>query len=101
MNALRDRIYYSVSDIEREALGYFFSKDTMRFFRSRVLQDVYQGPGGVYFVTSEKACFDDYKRVFTVRKYDPIERLVSTAGDFAQLTKYKAIKAAKQLALGE
>lgn len=97
---VKDRIYYSVSEIEREAKGYFFSKDTMRFFKSRILQDVYQGVGGVYFVTSER--FDNNTpRLFTVRKYDPETRMINTAGDFNQLSRYQAIKSAKQLAQGE
>lgn len=62
---------YSVDDIKRYHKGHFFSPDTMRFFASRLIQDVYPtNDGKVYFVTSEKACFRDYTRVFNVRCYD-------------------------------
>ncbi len=37
-----------------EAGRFFFSPETMRFFGSRVHPAVYEGPGGIYFVTSEQ-----------------------------------------------
>lgn len=43
---------------------YFFSRDTMRFFASRVESSLLRGN---YFITSEKRCFDDYRRVYSVR----------------------------------
>lgn len=95
-----EKRYYSTNDIEREALGHFFSKDAMRFFKSRVLETVYQGQGGVYFVTSEKGPSLDSKRSYTVRQYHTDTRSVSTAGDFNQLTKGKAQRLAAKLALG-
>lgn len=62
---------YSVNDIKRAHRGHFFSPDTMRFFASRLIQDVFPtNKGIVYFVTSEKACFNDSTRVFSVRSYD-------------------------------
>lgn len=37
-----------------KASGYhFFDRDTIKFFHSKVFPTVYQGPGGVFFVTSE------------------------------------------------
>lgn len=44
---------------------YFFSKDTMRFFSSRVESTLYKNQ---CFITSEKKCFDDYTRVYSIRK---------------------------------
>jgi hypothetical protein len=62
---------FSVDDIKRKHAGHFFSPDTMRFFKSRLIQDVYPTNNGlVYFVTSEKACFRDETRVFNVRSYN-------------------------------
>lgn len=99
---------YNIQDIitaNRVKGGHFFSPDTMRFFRSRVLSDVYQGPGGVYFVTSEKRAgfgsIPDGSRQYTVRVFNPKTADVNTAGDFNKLSRYMAIKNAKALAAGE
>lgn len=62
----------TISDIKaaNEKGGfYFFHKGAMKFFASKILPTVYQGDGGVYFVTSE-TCFDDSARVFKVRSFD-------------------------------
>jgi len=62
---------YSADDIRRMHRKHFFSPDTMRFFASRINRDVFPtNKGVVYFVTSEKACFNDSTRVFSVRSYD-------------------------------
>lgn len=62
---------YSADDIKRYHRGHFFSPDIMRFFASRLIQDVFPtNKKSVYFVTSEKACFNDLTRVFNVRRYD-------------------------------
>lgn len=34
--------------------GHWFDPDSMRFFGSRILPEIYSGPGGVYFVSSEQ-----------------------------------------------
>lgn len=48
--------------------GHFFDKDTMRFFKSRVLSFFQKIDNSrAIFLTSEKKCFDDYSRVFSVR----------------------------------
>lgn len=54
----------------REVGNHWFSQDTKRFFGSRIGM-VYQGPGGVYFVSSEKD-FQGKRRLYTVRRFDPI-----------------------------
>jgi hypothetical protein len=33
---------------------HYFEPSTMRFFRSRVSEMIHEGPGGIYFVTSER-----------------------------------------------
>lgn len=49
--------------------NHFFSPDTMRFFSSKVLSDVFPlDDGGAIFVTSERAGFDDYTREWTLRR---------------------------------
>ena len=80
--------------------GHYFDAATMRFFRSRVLNTVYQGGGGVFFVTSEKGPHDDSPRMYTVREYHPATADVSTAGIFNELTKAQAQRRAKQYAEG-
>jgi len=47
----------NIDEIKRrnaDAGRFFFSKDTLSFFQSRVNSEVYEGPGGVFFVTSER-----------------------------------------------
>lgn len=78
---------YSVDDIKRRHRKHFFSPNNMRFFASRLIQDVFPtNKGKVYFVTSEKACFNDPSRVYNVRCYniesdcfDTVETLDSRA----------------------
>lgn len=85
--------FYTTDDIIRSHKGHFFSPDTMRFFRSRVLSYLYCGKRNVYFVTSEKKCFDDFTRVFNVRRYNPNE------DSFETLESFYTSKAAKTCAL--
>ena len=52
-----------------EAAGkYFFSKDTLAFFKSKVESELLYSE---YFITSEKACFSDNTRVYNVRRVLP------------------------------
>lgn len=92
------KTYYSTNCIEREAIGFFFKKESMRFFKSRILETVYQGPGGVYFVTSEQNT--GFPRGFTVRCYNPETRSISTMGEFNVWTRRGAQKTAQSLADG-
>ena len=60
------REYRDIGEIEaaNAAAGhYFFSPDTMRFFKSRILEGVY---GGRYFVTSERG--PGMARRYTIRE---------------------------------
>jgi hypothetical protein len=66
----------TLDDIKRinAAKGlFFFSPDSMRFFRSRIAPKVFEGPGGVYFVTSEQFEFRGarHARRYTVTRFDP------------------------------
>jgi hypothetical protein len=90
-----------IKSANRKAGCFFFSPDTMRFFRSRVGSTVYQGPGGVYFVTSEQFVPSRGRpapRLYTVRVFDPATGEVDTAGEFNSLTKGRAQRAARKLA---
>ena len=71
---------------------YYFERDTMRFFNSRVSENVYVGATGWYFVTSER--FDHKSpRLYSVRKMLP-DGSVTTIGKFQEF-------ATLELALGE
>ncbi len=88
---------------------HFFDTASMRFFRSRLPQFAYSGPGGIYFVTSEQFVAWDGSfrkpRAYTVRKVTPHTAeqngKVKTIGEFNTLTRYAANKLAAQLAVGE
>lgn len=77
---------------------YFFSPDTMRFFKSKIEAGPYEGPGGIFFVTSEKRGFTDSRRNFGLRVYDADTGDVSTVGGYPRdryYTRAEAIEAAK------
>lgn len=85
---------------------HWFDRSTLRFFRSRVSRTVYQGPGGVYFVSSEQKSPAAWgmgwgSRKFTVRKFNPKDCSVSTVQDFQKFFDGReAAAAAKRLARG-
>lgn len=89
---------YSVNDIKRKHKGFWFSKDTMRFFKSKLVQDVFPAnKGKVYFVSSEKG--PDMVRKFSVRCYNLATDSISTVGEFGGYeTKTKALTAALNVA---
>lgn len=85
----------NVEQIRQSHQGFWFSPDTMRFFRSRIEDDgnVY---GGKYFVTSEKG--PNSIRAYTVREYDLIADEISTVGEFMGWSSLEdAIEKAKEL----
>lgn len=94
---------YSIADIRRinkEKGQFWFSPDTMKFFASRVLSNVYNGPNGVFFVTSEKRGFDQAVsgRGYTVRKFDPETGRIKTHGYFNQYRHAEVAKVAAKRA---
>ena len=58
-----------IKDYEWTSSGHFFSESTMKFFKSRTT-NLYKriNDNNAYFVTTEKKCFNDDTRVFTLRK---------------------------------
>jgi hypothetical protein len=64
--------------------GYhFFEPGAMRFFNSHVMRYVYNGKGGVYFITSEQ--FDwNSPRLYTIRQFHPETGNVDTASEFQE-----------------
>ena len=90
----------AIKQANRDAGNHWFEPATLRFFRSRVLPTVYQGPGGIYFVSSEQ--FNDASpRRYTVRTFDPTTGEVDTFGEFNELGRASAVTLAKLLASGE
>lgn len=89
----------AIKDANRAAGGHWFDPDTMRFFGTRVLAEVYQGPGGIYFVTSDKQY--NGTRGYTVRRFDPADGSPHTIGEVAGLTKGKAQRTARNLAASD
>jgi hypothetical protein len=78
--------------------GHFFDADTIRFFNSVVYKNVYEGPGGIYFVTSERYNHS-HPRFYTVRTFNPETGDIHTAGEFQDhATLAAANSAAKALA---
>lgn len=61
--------------------SHWWSRGAFRFFRCRVLPTVYQGEGGIYFVSSEQMS-DESPREYSIRKYDSAERDIETIGKF-------------------
>ena len=69
---------YQIRKANDEAGHYFFSEGAMRFFRSRVHDEVY---GAGFFVTSEAA--PNEPRFYTVRFAQP-DGSITTVGEFQQ-----------------
>lgn len=97
-----------IEEVKAQHKGHFFEPDAMRFFRSRVAELAYRGPGGTYFVTSEQ--FEDstgkrWKRLYTVRQFNPETGGVSTVEGFQRYSSRSgatdaAMRAAKGQPLG-
>jgi hypothetical protein len=83
--------------VQREYTGHFFDRDTMRFFKSRISDVVYNNDFAVYFVTSEQFVSTGYakKRAYTVRRYDKKEKTIETVGPFNEYSRAKAHRMAK------
>jgi hypothetical protein len=88
---------FSVEAIKagNEAAGqFYFSRDTMRMFKSRVLSEVFPTEDGALFITSERK--DNGPRRYSVRRYFEADGSVENVGEFqAHRTIYQAKKAAR------
>ena len=92
--------YWSMDRIIRENQEkgrFFFSPGAMRFFRSRVHYHVYQGPGGIYFVTSEQG--PHAPRLFTVRRFWPDTAKIDTWPDNNEFQVYRSRNGAHKAAM--
>lgn len=87
----------AIKQANRDVGGHWFDPHTMECFGTEVLPQVYQGAGGIFFVTRD----DDFQRVkgYTVRRFDPETSEVHSETQVAQIrSKAKAIKRARELA---
>ena len=102
MSAIVAVKYWSMDEIRgtmRAAGSHWFDPDTIRFFRCRISNKLYQGGGGVFFVTSEKSPFGP--RAYSVRQFVLDGREgpeINTIGDFNSLTRSVAHTQARNLA---
>lgn len=72
----------TIADMKRfneESGNYFFSRETMRFFESRIESNLYKDKT---FITSEKN-YNGTRRMYTVRQLQP-DGSVKTLSDFNQ-----------------
>jgi hypothetical protein len=98
-----------IRDANARAGFHFFSRDTMRFFASRIERPVYQGPGGIFFVTSEQQPTgrntgpEYHPRRWQVRQFNPATGDIVNnphSGRFQDLDRTAALAAARLLARG-
>jgi hypothetical protein len=80
-----------------EAGLHFFDPESKRFFNSAIGRRVFEGPGGVFFITSERFVGSTYTapRRYTVRHFDPRTADVRTAGEFNVLDREAAARLAR------
>jgi hypothetical protein len=97
--------HYTMSEIKacnRARNKHFFDASTMRFFRSRVGDEVFNGPGGVYFVTSEQFVLGSRRdpRRYSVQRFNPRTCGIDLVGEFQQYANMAAAKRAARKAAG-
>lgn len=95
----------TITDIKtanKQAGYHFFERSTMRFFDSKVERMVYEGPGGVYFITSEQFHGSDgysAPRKWTIRKFEE-NGDINTVNGFNEFSREGAMFAARKLSKG-
>lgn len=90
---------FSIDAIKKanaEAGSFYFSPDTMRFFKSRVMSDVFPLEDGALFVTSERREGD--VRRYTIRRAWDDGDITTLDGFQAYTSRNGALKAAKKAA---
>ena len=68
---------YTLAYLRRRSGCHFFKKETINFFNTVFESGIIQGPGGVFFVTSEQY-FEDYPKLYKVRQYNPVTNRIMT-----------------------
>lgn len=90
---------YTINTIQDEmtaAGSHWWDRGSMRSFGTRASQKVYQGEGGIYFVTSEQPPHGP--RAYSVRQYDPASKQINTIGSLCSMTRAVAHRQAAELA---
>ena len=75
-----------VKRVAYSAGSHWFDRSNLRYFSSRISENVYPIPGGALFVSSEKfkgLYADDGERLYTVRSCSA-DGKIDTVGDFQQ-----------------
>lgn len=93
---------WSVQDLKRhyenKAGGHWFSESTMRFFKSRLLDDLVHDDELFYFLSSEQKPHGSEPRAYSVRSYNPKSGRIDTVGEFQEFpTLHMARKKLKEL----
>ena len=89
----------SIKRANKAAGHFFFEPASMRFFASRVGSFVVEGPGGVYFVTSEQfrpSHGTPAPRRYSVRKFEPETGHVNEGSEFQAFASLSGAKRAAQ-----
>lgn len=89
-----------IKRINRENGRFFFSPAAMHFFNFKIHNEVYQGSGGVYFISSIKFA-EHTPRVYSVKKFNPDNGECRTVKNYCGYTNIEeAINKARKLAKG-
>lgn len=89
-----------VKELNRKAGQHFFSKDTMRFFKSKVPEDHVGLTANRYFISSEKSPWD--KRKYSIREWKGKTKTIDTVGEFgAYSSKAQAERILKKIIEGK
>jgi len=86
----------AIKDANAKIGQHYFSPDTMRFFKSRVMQDVFPLEDGALFVTSERREGD--VRRYTIRRAWDDGDITTLDGFQSYTSRNGALKAAKKAA---
>lgn len=86
----------------REAGSHWFDPGTMRFFGTEVMPRVFQGPGGVYFITKDNQFDSSLPKLYAIRQFNPADADISTVGKINEWDDLQdAQEEAERLAAGD
>ena len=87
-----------VKQANKDAGYYFFSKDTMRFFGTRIVSALYKNNT---FITTDYTNFERNNRAYSVRVFHPETGIVDTAkfpDGKSTFNKFSTIESAREFA---
>ena len=87
-----------VKQANKDAGYYFFSKDTMRFFGTRIVSALYKNNT---FITTDYTSFERNNRAYSVRVFHPETGIVDTAkfpDGKSTFNKFSTIERAREFA---